>query len=68
MIFTREHCEYPYRWAWGTCGGKYPKVGKRKGMRCRVLARGAMNSAMIEFEDGYWTITSRNGLRRVNDG
>jgi len=22
--------EYPYTWRWGTCGGKYPAIGKRK--------------------------------------
>lgn len=33
--------------------------------RCRVLARGKMNSALIEFEtDGYRVITSRNFIRR----
>lgn len=57
---------FPYVWRWGTCGGKYPEVGKRKGMRCRMLASGAMNSARIEFEDGFKTITSRNGLRKVD--
>jgi hypothetical protein len=35
----------------------------RKGEPCRVLARGAMNSALIEFEDGFRTIASRNALR-----
>jgi hypothetical protein len=36
----------------------------RKGEPCRVIARGSMNSALIEFADGYRTVTSRNGLRR----
>lgn len=68
---------YPYVWAWGqhptwTVGrdGKLspPRVfdRDRKGERCRVLVRGAMNCALIEFEsDGYQTITSRNGIRRA---
>jgi hypothetical protein len=34
------------------------------GEPCRVLARGTMNSALLEFEDGCRTVTSRNGLRR----
>lgn len=37
----------------------------RKGQRCRVLARGAMNSALVEFEDGAREVISRNALRRV---
>jgi hypothetical protein len=36
----------------------------RKGQRCKVLARGKMNSALIEFEDGYLAVISRNALRR----
>ena len=31
----------------------------RKGQRCRVLARGTMDSCCVEFEDGYKMITSR---------
>ncbi len=37
----------------------------RKGQRCRVLVRGGMNSALVEFEDGYRVVTSRNALRSV---
>lgn len=36
----------------------------RKGQACRVLARGRMNSALVEFEDGFRMIASRNGLRK----
>lgn len=38
---------------------------ERKGARCRVLVRGAMNSALIEFADGWRVVTSRGGLRRA---
>lgn len=55
--------EFPYVWAWGNTQ-KYPVLGKRKGHACRVIVRGAQNSALIEFEDGYRVITSRNGLRK----
>lgn len=37
----------------------------RKGALCRQLARGAMNSALIEFEDGARFIVSRNAFRKV---
>jgi hypothetical protein len=29
---------------------------------CRVLARGKLNTCLVEFEDGYRVITSRNYL------
>ena len=38
----------------------------RKGQRCRVLARGRMNSIKVEFEDGYQVITSRYAVRRAS--
>lgn len=31
---------------------------------CRVLARGKMNSALVEFENGQREIVSRNAIRR----
>lgn len=36
----------------------------RKGQECEVLARGAMNSALVRFKDGYLAVVSRNALRR----
>lgn len=55
-----------YRYVWGP-RFRVPglPVLDRKGQLCRVLARGAMNSAAVEFEDGYTAIVSRNALRRV---
>jgi hypothetical protein len=32
---------------------------------CRIIARGAMNSAVIEFADGQRECVSRNALRRL---
>lgn len=40
---------------------------KRKGLfgrKCRVLIRGKMNSALVEFENGQREVISRNALRR----
>ncbi len=37
----------------------------RFGQRCRVLARGAMNSAEIEFEDGTRHIVGRWSFRKL---
>jgi hypothetical protein len=32
---------------------------------CRVIARGAMNSILIEFADGQRECVSRNSVRRI---
>jgi len=45
---------YVYRW----------NRMNRKGQRCRVLARGKMNSCLVIFDDGYLAVTSRNALRK----
>ena len=31
----------------------------------RVVVRGKMNNCLVQFEDGYQTVTSRNYLRRL---
>ena len=41
------------------------KLGDRKGNACRVLARGRMNSVLVEFEDGFRVVTSRHAVRRI---
>jgi len=49
---------YVFRW------GKYRP--EWKGRICRVLARGSMNTAMVQFEDNNeLAIISRNALRKV---
>lgn len=40
------------------------RLPERKGHPCRVLARGTMNSILVEFEDGYRVVTSRYAVRR----
>lgn len=42
------------------------RLPERKGQRCRVLARGKMNSIKVEFEDGYRVITSRYAVRKAS--
>lgn len=49
--------EFTYIYHWNRQG--------RKGQRCRLLARGKMNSILVEFEDGYQMITSGNAIRRA---
>jgi hypothetical protein len=53
-----------YRYVWGP-RGNLPGAMSRKGECCRVLARGSMNSALVEFTDGFWAVISRNALRRI---
>lgn len=37
----------------------------RKGQRCRVVVRGAKNSVLVEFEDGFQVVTSRYAVRKI---
>jgi hypothetical protein len=37
----------------------------RKGQRCCVLVRGAKNSVLVEFEDGFKVVTSRYAIRKA---
>jgi hypothetical protein len=58
---------YPYRWAWAYGQRVWDLPDQREnrmGRPCRVICRGTMNSALIEFEDGHRMVASRNGLRR----
>lgn len=44
------------------------RLPERFGQRCRVLFRfKRMNSALVEFEDGYQVITSRNYMRKAKE-
>jgi hypothetical protein len=52
-----------YRFCWGNNS----KRATMQGRVCRVICRGTMNSAMIEFTDnGQREVVSRNALRRHN--
>jgi hypothetical protein len=54
--------EYDHVWRWRS------RLGERKGQACRVVARGAMNSILVEFTDGYRAITSRYAVRVAREG
>lgn len=54
--------EYTHIWYWRS------RLPDRKGQRCRVLARGTMNSILVEFEDGWRVVTSRYAVRKVKGG
>jgi hypothetical protein len=40
------------------------RLPERLGLPCRVVARGTLNSALVEFADGTRVVTSRNYLRK----
>ena len=48
-----------YRWHWRK------RLPERHGQPFRVICRGTMNSCLIEFEDGFRSVTSRNALRKA---
>lgn len=49
------------------CWGNNPKRKTLKNRICRVLHRGKMNSALIEFVDNKQReVTSRNALRKCH--
>ena len=53
-----------YRYAWGN----NEKRATLKGRLCRVVARGRMNSILVEFVDnGQREVTSRNAVRLLSD-
>ena len=54
--------EYPYYYAWGN----NEKRVLLKGRKLRVIARGSLNSAFVEFEDGQREVISRNAIRRID--
>lgn len=41
------------------------RLPERFGQACKVLVRGRMNSCLVEFEDGYRVVTSRNYIRKI---
>ena len=49
---------FPYVWR------VHARLQERFGQRCRVVVRGSMNSALVEFPDGFRVVTSRNYLRK----
>ena len=54
-----EGTTFDYVWYWRK---RHPE---RKGQRCAVLIRAKMNTALVLFPDGWFTITSRWAVRRA---
>ena len=50
---------YIYTW------GSNPKRATLKGRKCKVVARLALNSCIVEFENGQREVISRNALSKA---
>ena len=48
-----------HTWRWKSI------LGERFGQPCRVVCTGKLNSALVEFADGYRVVTSRYAVRRI---
>jgi hypothetical protein len=59
MYRTTIKATFDYIWFWKS------RLPARKGQACRILARGKMNSILVEFEDGYKVVTSRYAVRKA---
>ena len=57
MRAPRSQAGFRYVWFWRS------RLPDRHGQRCRVTARGRMNSILVEFEDGFQVVTSRYAVR-----
>lgn len=50
-----------YYYAWKN----NPKRRTLYGRRFKIISRGSMNSALVEFENGQREVISRNAIRKV---
>lgn len=58
IVAASNVAAFPYTWYWRR------RHAERKGQPCRVVCRGTMNSILVEFPDGFRTITSRWAVRK----
>jgi hypothetical protein len=54
-----------YRYRWDRSFGMPSLEGKRKGELCEVLMRLKRNNAVVQFQDGFTAIVSRNALKKA---
>jgi hypothetical protein len=50
--------EFTHTWFWKS------RLPERKGQLSKVIARGKMNSILVEFQDGMKVLTSRYAVRK----
>ena len=51
---------FTHIWFWKS------RLPERKGQPCRVIARGRMNSILVEFGDGMKVVASRYAVRKID--
>lgn len=51
---------FDHLWYWRS------RLPERKGQPCRVLARGRLNTILVEFPDGFLVTTSRYAVRKAH--
>jgi hypothetical protein len=51
---------YPYVYRWRNNAKRATLYGRR----CRIVARGKMNTVLVEFENGERVTTSGNALKK----
>ena len=61
--FERIAADNPYRLTHTYAWGNNEKRETLKGRHCRILARGALRSVLVEFEDGQQEVVSVRSLR-----
>lgn len=61
--FERIAADNPYRLTHTYAWGNNEKRETLKGRHCRILARGALRSVLVEFEDGQREVVSVRSLR-----
>ena len=59
VVIRLPHVTHIWRWK--------VKLGERFGQRCHVICRGKLNSALVEFEDGFKVVTSKYAVRRIEE-
>lgn len=59
MIETLPRLDYYFAWKNNAMRASLYKKP------CRVLARGSMNTILIEFANGFQMTTSRNAVRKI---
>lgn len=62
LTIAREEVDKPFDLIWRWEGSWWRPI-YRKGQRCRILIRGTKNSVLVEFEDGFKTVTSKWAVR-----
>ena len=65
MAPRKQAVTHWFSWKRGGLMRDNPRRAALYGQRCRILARGKMNSVMVAWESGGWDIVDWQALRRI---